>query len=71
MVDLNTRWVDVASGSARLGRKVEQGGLVGSATYLAPRASWCVLLPWLLWGKATQLGKMVVKGNGVMDVKIL
>ncbi len=71
LVNVNTRWVDVASGSARLGRKVEQGGLVGNAVYLAPRASWRALLPWLLWGKATQLGKMVVKGNGLFDLKIL
>jgi hypothetical protein len=71
LVNVNTRWLDVAGGSARLGRKVEQGGLVGNAVYSASRASWQALLPWLLWGKATQLGKMVVKGNGLFDLKLL
>ncbi len=59
-----TRWVEVSSGSRRLGRRTWISGLVGSATYAAPAETWEKLLPWLLWGQIVQVGKDTAKGNG-------
>ncbi len=60
-----TRWWDIKGHSARLGRTQPLGGYVGQAVYQAPAlAVWRPLLPWLLWGQGTQVGKNVVKGCG-------
>ena len=68
LMEAQTRWVDVWSGSTRRGTATPMGGFVGKATYSAPVEVWRPLLPWLLWGQATQVGKDTVKGNGVYEV---
>lgn len=62
-----TRWWDVAGYSGRLGREQQLGGLVGTAVYCAE--SWDALLPWLVWGKVVQVGKNVVKGCGLYELR--
>ncbi|MBC7121326.1 MAG: CRISPR system precrRNA processing endoribonuclease RAMP protein Cas6 [Candidatus Methanosuratus sp.] len=61
-----TRWWDVQGRSTRLGRRQPLGGYVGRAVYRSP--DWKPLLPWLLWGQSTHLGKNVVKGAGWYEV---
>lgn len=57
-----TVWWDVKGHSTRLGRAQPLGGFVGRATYRAKE--WAPLLPWLLWGASTHVGKNAVKGEG-------
>jgi len=64
LADDRTRWVEVKSESRRLGRPTWVSGYVGQATYEAPRSAWERLLPYLLWGQATHVGKNATKGNG-------
>lgn len=68
LIEAQTRWVEVWSGSQRRGARSPLSGIVGSATYAAEHAVWQSLLPWLLWGQLAQAGKSVVKGNGVIRV---
>jgi len=64
-----TDWWDVKGRSTRLGRSQPLGGFVGRAVYQADSLEvWRPLLPWLLWGQSTQVGKNVVKGCGVIAV---
>lgn len=66
LVDARTRWVELDNYSGRSRRKNPLSGFVGSATYHSE--AWAALLPWLLLGQATQVGKFTVKGNGVFEV---
>ncbi|RMF83063.1 MAG: CRISPR system precrRNA processing endoribonuclease RAMP protein Cas6 [Nitrospinota bacterium] len=60
-----TRWWDIKGRSTRLQRAQPLGGFVGRVVYQAPNTEiWRPLLPWLLWGQSTQVGKNVVKGCG-------
>jgi hypothetical protein len=63
-----TRWQELWSFSARQKKTIPIGGLLGSATYRAPRPVWSALLPYLLWGTVTNIGKNAVKGDGVIAV---
>jgi hypothetical protein len=65
LVESQTQWVEVSSGSSRSGKPTWISGLVGSAWYIAPTEVWRELLPWLLWGEIAQVGKDTAKGNGV------
>jgi hypothetical protein len=56
-----TRWVDVASFSARQQRSTPIGGLVGRATYSGDLAP---LRELLVWGELLHVGKNAVKGDG-------
>ena len=67
LVEDRTRWRDVEGYSGRLGRRQKLGGLVGRATYQAEE--WAPLLPWLLWGSVTQVGKNIVKGAGWYELE--
>jgi hypothetical protein len=62
----HTQWWDAKGHSSRLGRQQVLGGFVGHATYHAP--DWRPLLPWLLWGQSTHVGKNIVKGCGIYQV---
>jgi hypothetical protein len=62
----DTRWVEVESGSRRLGRTTPIGGLVGRAVW---QGELQPLLPWLLWGQSLHVGKDAVKGNGWVQVQ--
>jgi hypothetical protein len=68
LVDAQTRWVEVFSGSNRRGMPSPMSGFVGRATYAASLEAWRALLPWLVWGELIQVGRDVVKGNGVMSI---
>jgi hypothetical protein len=64
-----TQWVDLKSGSRRLGRATPAGGFVGVATYEADRQTWRALLPYLLWGQEVHVGKSATKGDGWYEVR--
>jgi hypothetical protein len=66
-----TRRVEVFSGSRRTGHSTPLSGFVGMATYRADMETWQAVLPWLLWGQATQVGKSTVKGDGLYEVEVL
>ncbi|MEM7537535.1 MAG: CRISPR system precrRNA processing endoribonuclease RAMP protein Cas6 [Chloroflexota bacterium] len=67
LVEDNTRWWDVSGYSNRINRAQRLGGFVGTVTYHAP--DWRPLLPWLLWGMSTHVGKNVVKGCGIYQIQ--
>lgn len=67
LVEDNTRWWDLKGYSSRLERQQVLGGFVGSAWYYAP--DWRPLLPWLLWGISTHVGKNIVKGCGMYRMR--
>ncbi len=70
LVESETHWEDIPSGSSRTGQKTWISGLVGAARYSAATEVWRELLPWLLWGEIAQVGKDTAKGNGAFRVKI-
>lgn len=70
-IEQDTRWVDVLSGSSRTGTQTWISGWVGSARFAASQEVWRELLPWLVWGEVTQVGKDTVKGNGVLRFSFL
>jgi len=70
LVESQAGWVDVRSGSSRTGQPTWISGLVGPAWYSAPVEVWRELLPWLLWGEITQVGKDTSKGNGVYQLNV-
>ena len=68
LVGNQTRWWDIKGYSSRIDRKQVLGGLVGEATYVAP--DWRPLLPWLVWGMSTHVGKNAVKGCGLYRLRV-
>jgi hypothetical protein len=68
LAEARTQWVEIRSGSTRRGEPSWISGFVGEASYLAPVEVWQPLLPWLVWGQLTQVGKDVVKGNGAYQI---
>ncbi|MFQ5615915.1 MAG: CRISPR system precrRNA processing endoribonuclease RAMP protein Cas6 [Anaerolineales bacterium] len=66
LVEVGTRWVDLKSWSGRTRRHTPMGGFVGTARYRSD--AWERLLPYLILGQGTQVGKLAVKGNGVFEV---
>ncbi len=65
-----TGWWDVQGRSSRLERQQQLGGFVGLATYTAPPELWPPLLPWLIWGMSTHVGKNAVKGSGWYSLRV-
>ncbi|MFN8492758.1 MAG: CRISPR system precrRNA processing endoribonuclease RAMP protein Cas6 [Caldilineaceae bacterium] len=66
LVQDQTHWWDLKGYSSRLERAQMLGGFVGQATYRAE--DWRLLLPWLLWGMSTHVGKNIVKGCGIYEI---
>ncbi|MCS6843462.1 MAG: CRISPR system precrRNA processing endoribonuclease RAMP protein Cas6 [Caldilineales bacterium] len=64
LVEDHTHWWDVKGHSQRLQREQNLGGYVGLARYQADTDVWRPLLPWLVWGMSTHVGKNAVKGSG-------
>jgi len=57
----STHWVDLDSYSSRRGVRTPIGGFMGTAIFEGPLTP---LLPWLIWGEYTHVGKNAVKGDG-------
>ncbi len=66
LVHDDTHWWDLKGYSSRLQQEQMMGGLMGRACYQT--ADWRPLLPWLLWGQSTHVGKNIVKGCGIYQV---
>jgi len=64
LVEDRTEWWDVWGHSQRLGRSQTLGGFIGQTRYQASDEVWVGLLPWLIWGMSTHVGKNAVKGSG-------
>ncbi len=64
VVEDQTWWWDLQGFSTRLQRPQYLSGLMGEVVLEGPREAWAVLLPPLLWGTITQVGKNTVKGQG-------
>lgn len=64
-VEDRCQWLDLESRSARQGRHLPIGGLVGAVTF---EGDLTPFLPWLLWGELLGVGKDVTKGNGVIEI---
>lgn len=67
LVEQHTQWIDLFTYSGRKGTSTPMGGLVGSAEYYSEQ--WLLLLPYLRFGQAVQVGKLTVKGNGVFSIR--
>jgi hypothetical protein len=67
LINADVKWVELWGPSGRTGRPTPMGGFVGTAAYRSD--DWESLLPWLLLGQGTQVGKLAVKGNGVYQVE--
>lgn len=61
-----TRWLEVRGYSTRQGAPKYLSGFVGRAAY---EGDLGVLLPWLVWGELTHVGKDAVKGCGLYRVE--
>jgi len=61
LVEDCTKWEPVRSYSQRQGRDLSLGGFVGEATFAGRVDN---LLPLLIWGQLTHVGKDATKGNG-------
>ncbi len=68
LMESRHRWVEVWSWSGRTRTKSPMGGFLGRVNYQTA-TGWDELLPWLLLGQATQVGKSAVKGNGVFELE--
>ncbi|MCP4420604.1 MAG: CRISPR system precrRNA processing endoribonuclease RAMP protein Cas6, partial [Chloroflexi bacterium] len=66
LVDANVKWHEIWSRSGRKSSKTPLSGFTGTAVYYSD--SWESLMPWLVLGQATQLGKSTAKGNGVYEL---
>ena len=66
LVEADTHWHEMWSHSSRKKGKTPLGGFTGTAVYWAE--DWKPLFPWLMWGQATQTGKLTTKGNGVFEL---
>jgi hypothetical protein len=60
-----TAWLQVRGYSTRQGAPKQLDGFVGRATY---EGDFDPLLPWLVWGELTHVGKDAVKGCGLYRV---
>jgi len=65
LVEDGTHWVELESYSTRKRSSTPIGGFLGSATY---KGDFRPLLPWLVWGQFTHVGKNAVKGDGMIAV---
>lgn len=66
LVDSDVTWIDYFGSSRRSHRRTPLSGFVGSATYRS--GDWASLLPWLILGQGTQVGKHTVRGNGSFKI---
>jgi hypothetical protein len=68
LTESDVEWVDVFSNSRYRPSASPMGGFMGKAEYVAPAEVWQALLEWLVWGQLTQVGKSVVKGDGLYRI---
>jgi hypothetical protein len=67
LVQDRTRWESVRSYSQRQGRDISLGGFLGEVTFVGRVDK---LLPLLLWGQLTHVGKDATKGNGWYSLRL-
>lgn len=70
LVEDETAWIELRSGSRRQQRSTPVSGYVGRATYMADPDTWRALLPVLLWGEVAHVGKNTTKGEGWYEVLV-
>ena len=70
LVEDRTTWWDLQGHSSRLQREQQIGGFIGQAVYRAAGDTWAPLLPWLVWGMSTHVGKNAVKGSGWYSLSV-
>lgn len=68
LAESRVEWVAVRSYSRRQEQDLSLGGFVGQATYVGRFGH---LLPLLMWGQLTGVGKDVTKGNGWYSLEVL
>jgi hypothetical protein len=68
LIGTDTRWVNLYSHSSRTRDVTSVGGFVGRASYVTNSKDWHDVAPWLRWGELAQVGKNVVKGEGVFEI---
>lgn len=66
LVQDDTRWVRVESGSRRTNETVSVSGFVGAAVYQGDLAAFRY---WLAWGQSLHIGKNAVKGSGWYSIE--
>jgi hypothetical protein len=66
LVEDQTQWVEVWSGSRRQNTSTPISGFVGEAVFQGDLAPFWT---WLLWGSCIQVGKDTVKGNGFFRIE--
>ena len=64
LVDAQTRWIELKSGSSRSGRATWLSGFAGPATYAAPLEGWRALLRRVRLGASPQGGEEVGQREG-------
>jgi hypothetical protein len=67
LVEDQTCWVSVQSGSRRTRSRNTIGGIVGRATF---KGDLTPFREWLLWGQSLHVGKNIVKGDGWYRVEL-
>lgn len=65
VVQDQTRWINIRSGSRRAGTSKTLSGFVGDAVF---EGNLALFREWLLWGQSLHVGKNAVKGNGWYQV---
>jgi hypothetical protein len=68
IVERRLAWRDLFRSSARHGRQLPMGGLVGDVILEGDLAA---LLPWLVWGTLVHVGKDAAMGNGLLAVEVV
>ena len=68
LVEADVTWIDFFGSSRRSHRRTPLSGFIGSATYRSN--NWTPLLPWLILGQGTQVGKHTVRGNGCYKIHL-
>lgn len=67
LAESRVEWAEVRSYSRRQDQDISLGGFVGHATYIGRFNN---LLPLLVWGELTHVGKDATKGNGWYSLEI-
>ena len=67
VVESHMQWIELSSYSTRRERSVPMSGFIGTTRW---RGHFPTLLPLLLWGQITHVGKDATKGNGLYNLSV-